>query len=43
VTETAETTDWTRMDVFELLTMYERMCVSIIIIKSISMGGGGTY
>ena len=24
MTATAETTDWTRMEVFELLTMYER-------------------
>lgn len=27
MTATAETTDCTRMEVFELLTMYERMCV----------------
>ena len=31
MTETAETTDWTRMEVFKLLTMYEMMNVNYYI------------
>jgi hypothetical protein len=43
VTATAETTDWTRMEVFELLTMqvYERMCANYYQVDI--DGRGGTY
>ena len=41
VIATAETTDLTRMEVFELLTMYEEMCADYYQVDI--DGRGGTY
>jgi hypothetical protein len=42
VTATEETTDWTKMEVFELLTMYRKGRVPIIF-KVDMYRRGGTY